>query len=144
MREEHRDWIIQGDDWKLPHRIAAAYLEGVLLDFGGTLAHVNKEGDQVYKKQLLSVVKEFGYKEGLSDFTSVFDDVLRLSHEGAFKTLEAFWSLVVERLDIYGETEALSRKLEELRIHHSPSTYKIFEGTIATLGHLQERDTTWP
>jgi HAD superfamily hydrolase (TIGR01509 family) len=111
----------------------------VLLDFGGTLAHVNEEGNQVYKKQLLSVVREFGFEEGLSDFTSVFDDALRLSHEGAFKTLEEFWSLVVERLGIYGETEDLSRELEERRIHHSPSAYKIFEGAIATLGHLQKR-----
>ncbi len=114
-------------------------LEGVLLDFGGTLAHVSEEGDRMYKKELLSVLRECEYEGDLDAMTSTLDETLRLSHEGAFKTHEEFWSLVVERLGVLGNVEILRRKLEELRKHHAPTIYKLFDGVTATLEYLQKR-----
>jgi HAD superfamily hydrolase (TIGR01509 family) len=114
-------------------------LKGVLIDFGDTLAYVDKDGSRKYTEALLSVLCRFGYQGNLDDLASDFDDAIGNSTKGELKSFQEFWSLLLENLGIHNKSEVLIKELEKTRNRYSTAVFKLHNGALQVLAVLQRK-----
>jgi HAD superfamily hydrolase (TIGR01509 family) len=112
-------------------------LKGVLIDFGDTLAYIDKDGSRKYTEALLPILRKFGYRGNLDDLASGFDDAIGNSTKGEFKSFQEFWSLLLENLGIHDKSEVLIKELEETRTRYSAAVFRLYNGALQVLAVLQ-------
>jgi HAD superfamily hydrolase (TIGR01509 family) len=113
-------------------------LKGVLIDFGETLAFLDKMKNTEYEAALVSVLKKHGYERRLKDLSSVLASIYGNSTKGELKTLHEFWSLTLRKLSIPERPELLD-DLQEVRNSHVGTMCKLYGGVLETLGVLKEK-----
>lgn len=114
-------------------------LKGVLIDFGDTLAYIDKDGSRKYTEALLAILRKFGYQGNLNDLASGFDDVIRNSMKGELKNLQEFWNLLLENLGIYNKLEVLIEELEKVRNRYSTTVFRLYNEALQVLAILQKK-----
>jgi len=60
-------------------------LQGVLVDFGDTLAHVDREGGRRCIEEIASVLGEHGYEKTFDELRTILDDTYVNSTKGEMK-----------------------------------------------------------
>lgn len=113
-------------------------LKGVLIDFGGTLAHVDKNENIKYEETLLSVLRKHGYRPRFEDVDSTLACLYGDSSKGDFRNLREFWMAFLKKLSIPRE-EKLIEDLEGVRSRLLVGVFKLYEGVFPTLSILQEK-----
>lgn len=114
-------------------------LEGVLIDFGDTLAYIDKEGNRKYREAVLSIVSKFGYRGDFEELSLAFDDLIRNSMKGEIKSLQEFWQLLLKNLKINARPTLLIEELENVRSRYSGVVFKLYDGTLQVLEILQKK-----
>jgi putative hydrolase of the HAD superfamily len=114
-------------------------LRGVLLDFGDTLAYIDKDGNARYRRALHSILREHGFHGSLDGFSAAFDHAIRHSMKGELKTLRAFWELLLDQLELHGPSTRLIDELENVRRASSGTVFQLYEGAHDVLQTLQQR-----
>lgn len=114
-------------------------LKGVLIDFGDTLAYIDKEGSRKYTKALLSILHKYGYQGNLDDLSSGFDDAIGNSMKCELKSLQEFWNLLLENLGIHNKLEVLIEELEKVRNCYSAIVFRLYDGATRVLAVLQKK-----
>ena len=109
----------------------------MLIDFGDTLAYIDKEGSMRYKKALFSIQREYGYQGSLESFVSAFDDTIGNSMKGELKNLREFWILLLENLGSHSKPTALIEEMEKIRSRYSTIVFKLHIGAHRVLEVLQ-------
>jgi len=112
--------------------------KGVLIDFGDTLVHVDKEGNRRYEEALLSTVRKYGHQGNLGDLSSILAGAYGNSTKGEVKNLQEFWKLFLTKLGIPEQT-ALLEDLEEVRSNHAVAAFKLYDGVFSILSNLQRK-----
>lgn len=113
-------------------------LKGIAIDFGGTLAYIDKMGNKEYHEALLSMANEFGYQGNLRNLVSVLNDVIWHSMKGEFKNMQEFWKQFAEKLDM-PSSPVLMKNLENVRTRYSSVVFQLCEGALPVLSVLQDR-----
>jgi HAD superfamily hydrolase (TIGR01509 family) len=113
-------------------------LKGILIDFGDTLAHVDKDENTRYEEALLSVLRKHGYRPTFEDVDSTLTDLYGDSSKGGFRNLRQFWTAFLRKLSIR-EQEALIKDFEEVRSRLLVRVFKLYEGVFPTLSILQKK-----
>ncbi len=114
-------------------------LKGVLIDFGDTLACIDKEGSRKYMEALLCIVRKHGYQEGIYDLTSGFDNAIRNSMKGELENLHEFWNLFLGNLGIHDKSEMIIEELEKARNCYSTDVFRLYVGARKILEVLQDK-----
>jgi HAD superfamily hydrolase (TIGR01509 family) len=114
-------------------------LNGVLIDFGGTLAHLDKQQNRNYVNDLLSTVGRNGYQRGVDQVDSALSASLGGSTKGEFASIAEFWKDFLRNLRIDGTSAQCIRELEEVRSHYSGTLFKLYDGASKVLSTLQEQ-----
>jgi HAD superfamily hydrolase (TIGR01509 family) len=114
------------------------HFKGVLIDFGGTLAHIDELENRRYEEALASTLEEYGYKRHLKDLASVLASTYLSSTKGELETPQEFWSLVLRKLGIPVQQD-LTGKLEAVRCSHMSAIWKLYDGVLAVLAILQKK-----
>jgi putative hydrolase of the HAD superfamily len=114
-------------------------LKGILIDFGDTLAYIDKAGNRNYQKDLLSVARTYGYKKNLSHLASVLSKILWLSTNGKPSNIQEFWKLFIDKLHFYQKSAIAIEELEQVRRRHSETVFQLYSGAIAVLGALKQK-----
>lgn len=114
------------------------HFKGVLIDFGGTLAHVDELENRRYEEALVSTLKKYGCELHLRDLTSVLASTYVGSTKGELKTPQEFWSLVLRKLRIPAQPDLMSG-LEAVRNSHVSGIWKLYDGVFAVLPILQKK-----
>ena len=113
-------------------------LKGALIDFGNTLAHLDKEGIRRYREALQLAVGTYGYRRDPHSIASALEHAIGNSMKGELKSLEEFWELFLKRLDIPMQT-ALATDLERVRRRHSATVFKLYDQAIQVLHALRAK-----
>lgn len=112
--------------------------KGVLIDFGNTLAYIDKMGNRKYHEALLPKVRKFGYKGDLKELTRQLDDVIWNSMKGEFTDIRKFWEQFIQNLGI-SIMPAIVDSLENIRSHHSSTIFNLYDGAHSVLADLQSK-----
>lgn len=113
-------------------------IKAVLIDFGGTLAHVYEEGNKAYEESILSVLKEHGYNP-TSDFLEIaLRSAYGISSKGEFKNLSEFWTSFLEKMGL-PVSDTLIKDLEGVRQHFFFNIFRLYEGVLQTLTTLRRK-----
>ncbi len=114
-------------------------LDGVLIDFGDTLAYLDKQENWRYVNDLLSTLGKNGYKREIDQVDSALLASLRGSTKGEFVSIAEFWKDVLRKLRINQTSTQFIRELEEVRSHYSATIFKLYDGASRVLSTLQEQ-----
>jgi putative hydrolase of the HAD superfamily len=114
-------------------------IKAVLIDLGDTLAYIDEEEIDSYRRSLIDVMQRHGYQGSLKAFATEFDHVIRNSMKGEVNNLHEFWRVLVKNLGIQADEELVIGELEDARKIHSPSLFKLFNGSLTVLGYLQKK-----
>ncbi|MDH5483332.1 MAG: HAD-IA family hydrolase [Candidatus Bathyarchaeota archaeon] len=110
-------------------------LKGVLFDFGDTLAYVDRERNNQYRKEVMLVLRKNGYEGSSEKLDEIFDETYWLSSRGDFQSVEEFWESFLRRLGVKGTLSA--DKLEKVRKTYQNSLFKLYDGVFDVLSHLK-------
>ena len=114
-------------------------LKGFLIDFGDTLAYIDKDGSRKYTEALLFILQKHGYRGDSDDLALGFDDAIVNSMKGELKNLQEFWNLLLENLGIYNKSEVLIEELEKVRNRYSTTVFRLYNGALQVLAVLQKK-----
>lgn len=112
--------------------------KGALIDFGGTLAYVDKLENRRYEEALISTLKKNGCKRHLNSVDSALSSIYISSTKGDLNSPKEYWSLMLKRLRIPAHAD-LMIKLEAVRNSHIHSLWRLYDGVTAALSILQEK-----
>lgn len=113
-------------------------LRGVLIDFGYTLAYLNEENVKRYREELVSILRKYGYNKTLNDLIPILDSTYGSTTKGEVKDIYEFWKLLLKNLGI-PERPILIEELIELRKHHVPTRFKLYDKVILVLSTLKKK-----
>ena len=113
-------------------------LDGVLIDFGDTLAYFSEEDFRRYEEALLAIFRRQGYQGSFELMHRIFRELIVGSTSGEIGSLHEFWDLFLEKLGI-NKSGTPIRKLEEVRIRYSAMIFEVYEGTFQVLSTLQKK-----
>lgn len=113
-------------------------LKGVLIDFGYTLAYLDEENVRRYRQDLFSILKKYGYNKTLDDLVLVLDRTYRSSTKGEIKDIREFWVVLLENLGT-PKKPPLIQELTELRKHHMPTRFRLYDKVIQVLSDLKKK-----
>lgn len=113
-------------------------LRGVLIDFGSTLAYLDEAENRKYETTLVLTLNKYEYRRRLEDLDSVLAGIYMSSTKGELKSLQEFWSLVLNKLRIPEDPE-LVEDMENVRIGHVAAMWKLYDGVPSTLLSLQKK-----
>ncbi len=113
-------------------------LKGVLIDFGYTLADLNRENVRKYREELVSILTGYGYNKTVEDLAPILDSLYRSTSTGEVKDLYGFWKLLLTNLSM-PENQNLISELMELRKRHIPTRWRLYEGVIPVLSDLRNK-----
>ena len=114
-------------------------LEGVLIDFGDTLAHINEEGNRKYREAIFSVVNKSGYRGDFEELSLAFDDLIWNSMKGEIESLTEFWLQLLTNLRIEAKPIPLIEELEDVRSRYLGVVFKLYDGSLQVLAVLQKK-----
>lgn len=106
--------------------------KGILIDFGYTLAYLDKEDDLRFREGIASILKRHGYPKTIDDVSTILDDAYGNSFRGEVKDIREFWKLILANLGISEDSE-LIRQLTGLRDSHLDTIFKLYDGVIPIL-----------
>ena len=86
-------------------------LDGVLIDFGDTLAYFNDGGFRSYEDALLRIFRRHGYQGSFELMHRIFRELISGSSSGEFGSLHEFWARFLEKLDMNDLSGKPIRKL---------------------------------
>ncbi|UCE95209.1 MAG: HAD family hydrolase [Candidatus Bathyarchaeota archaeon] len=113
-------------------------LRGVLIDFGYTLAYLDKENIRDYRKELVFILKEYGYTATLDDFVSILDNTYRSISKGEVRDIHGFWKVLLKNLGIL-DRPTLIQELTDLRKNHMPTRFRLYDNVISILSALKKK-----
>ncbi len=113
-------------------------LKGVLIDFGDTLAYIDKERNRKYEGALFSIVKKYGYQKSLDEFRSSLGKTYWNSTKGEIRNFQEFWKVFLKSLGVSSGV-ALTRELEEVRRRDYNSIFKLYERAVLVLSSLKKK-----
>ncbi|UCD96881.1 MAG: HAD-IA family hydrolase [Candidatus Bathyarchaeota archaeon] len=114
-------------------------IKAVLIDLGDTLAYIDEEEIESYRRSLLKVMQKHGYQGSLEGFATEFDHVIRNSMKGEVSNLHEFWGVLVKTLGIQADEGSMFEELEDIRRIHSPGLFKLFNGALTVLTDLLKK-----
>ena len=114
-------------------------LDGVLIDFGDTLAYFNKRGFQRYEEALQRIFRTQGYEGNFEHMHRIFQEMIRGSSSGEFGSLQEFWGTFLEKLGVNDLSGRPIRKLEEARIQYTAKIFELYDGALQVLSTLQDK-----
>ncbi len=112
-------------------------LSGVLIDFGETLAHLDKNANRRYERNLHTLLRKKGYPKELNQVSTALLASLGGSTKGEFLTIHEFWRDFLRNLQIDQMSREFIEELEEVRSHHSATIFKLYDGVPKVLSDLQ-------
>ncbi len=113
-------------------------LEGVLIDFGYTLAYIDKEENGRYRQELVAVLEKHGYAVTLSELSPLLDSAYRSNRAGESKDTLEFWQSFLKRLGV-AENSRVIEEFEKARKHWTPKTIKLYDGAVEALSYLKNK-----
>lgn len=113
-------------------------IKAVLVDFGGTLAHVDEKENKIYKESILSALNKHGHNPTFDDLEAVLGCLYAVSSRGKFKSLDEFWTFFLGKMGIPAHVTLIS-DVEEVRHHFFFKVFELYEGVFQTLSALQRK-----
>jgi len=113
-------------------------LKGVLIDFGQTLAYLDREDDRRFRGELASVLGRYGCRRTSDEISHLLDNAYRGSTKGEVKDLHEFWKLLLKSLGIPERSE-LIQELTELRSRHVATGFKLYGEAVSVLSTLKKK-----
>ena len=111
-------------------------LKGVAIDFGDTLAYIDNTGNSEWHRALFSTMTKFGFQGTLENLVTTWDDIIWHSMKGEFNNMQEFWTQFTKKLNTK-PNPILIENLEAIRINHSSTVFKLYEGALSVLSTLQ-------
>jgi len=115
-------------------------LKGVLIDFGDTLAYVDRKSDVKYREGLLSIMIRRERSVDLNSLALALDPVYGKSSRGEVKDFDEFWRLVLKNLTIAPDPE-LIKELDDFRSHNYASVFSLYPRAVPVLQYLKKKYT---
>jgi HAD superfamily hydrolase (TIGR01509 family) len=113
-------------------------LKGVLIDFGDTLAYLDKIKERKYEAELVSELRKYGYERSLEALSAVLSSIYVNNTKGELKTPQEFWNLALKKLKIPERLELID-SLQLIRSSHEATMWKLYDGVSETLAMLREK-----
>jgi len=115
-----------------------SHLKGVLIDFGGTLAHFDEEDDRRFREEIDSLLADHGHQKTLDKVTEALYDGYRGSTKGEVRDLDEFWTIFLKNLNI-PENPMLVRQLKRMQKDHAATNFQLYDGAISVLSVLRQK-----
>lgn len=112
-------------------------IKGVLIDFGDTLAYVDKGGNKKYVEGLLSILKNHGCQHNVDDFNLRLSDLYYESSKGLISNHERFWESLLTSLDMPVNPRVV-KELEDFREQNYATIFKLCEDVLPVLSGLHQ------
>jgi putative hydrolase of the HAD superfamily len=116
----------------------ALILKGVMIDYGDTLAYVDKEASDKYLQEVVSFIRKHGFSCDPNDVKSVFSALYRKSSKGDMKDLDEFWSIFLKNLGVSQEKKLINGLNEVRRRYYLPAV-RLYDGAFSVLSSLGKR-----
>jgi len=113
-------------------------LRGVLIDFGYTIAYIDKADVEEYDESLFRTLRRYGYHGTLKDFNNILDRTYRNNMKGEAKNVHELWKSLLENTNLALEP-SLIQELTVLRERHLPTRLKLYNNVRAILSILKKR-----
>ena len=113
-------------------------VKGVLIDFGDTLAYVDKRNNKKYVEELLSILKNHGYKHDADDLNLRLSSLYYESSKGLIRSHERFWELLLTSLDMLLDPRVV-KELEAFREQNYATIFTLYEDVLPVLSGLHQK-----
>lgn len=113
-------------------------IKGVLIDFGDTLAYVDKGNNKKYVEGLLSILKNHGCQHNADDLNLCLSGLYHESSKGLIRSHERFWQLLLTSLDMPVDPR-VTNELEDFREQNYATIFKLFEDALPVLSGLHQK-----
>ena len=112
--------------------------KGVLIDFGYTLAYIDKEEDLKYRRELVSVLNQFGHDKSLKEFSPFLDGAYRSNRAGETSNMKEFWSSLLKLMNISADTSMI-QEFEKCRKRQLGRSIKLYDNAYSVLDYLKKK-----
>ena len=75
-------------------------LRGVLIDFGYTIAYIDKADVEEYDESLFRTLRRYGYHGTLKDFNNILDRTYRNNMKGEAKNVHELWKSLLKHTNL--------------------------------------------
>jgi len=113
-------------------------VKGVLIDFGDTLAYVDKRNNKKYVEGLLSILKNHGYQHNVDDLNLRLSGLYYESSKGLIRSHERFWESLLTSLDMPVDPRVVN-ELEDFREQNYATMFKLYEDVLPVLSGLHQK-----
>jgi putative hydrolase of the HAD superfamily len=113
-------------------------LKGILIDFGDTVGYIDHDENGRYERALLSIVRRYGYRKSLGELSSSLGKAYWKSNKGEIRDFQEFWEMFLKDLGV-PKSPAVIENLQQHRIGHYSTIFKLYEGTISVLTILRRK-----
>jgi putative hydrolase of the HAD superfamily len=113
-------------------------VEGVMIDYGDTLAYTDEKANKVHEEKMVSILKKHGYASGWEKLKPIFAELNRTSSRGEITDLHEFYSILLGKLNLPEETILKDQLIEARKRFYVPSI-KLYEGVIPMLARLRKK-----
>jgi len=114
-------------------------IKGVLIDFGDTLAYIDKKEDQRYREEIRSILTKHGCELPFERVSQALDDNYRGSTKGEVKTLQEFWTLFLGKLSVPQKPKLIEKLVEVRRRRYVATTFRLYDAAIEVLHNLKQK-----
>jgi len=113
-------------------------LKGILIDFGDTVGYIDHDENRRYEKALLSIVSRYGYRKSHSELSSSLGKAYWKSNKGEMRDFQEFWEILLRDLGV-PKSPAVMESLQQHRMGHYSTIFKLYKGTISVLTILRRK-----
>jgi len=113
-------------------------VKGVLIDFGDTLAYVDKANNRDFVEGLLAILESHGYQHNVDDLNLRLSGLYYESSKGLIRSHERFWQLLLTSLDMPVDPRVIN-ELEDFREQNYATIFKLYEGVLPVLSGLHQK-----
>ena len=113
-------------------------VKGVLIDFGDTLAYVDKGGNKKYVEGLLSILKNHGCQHNADELNLRLSGLYYESSRGLISSHERFWESLLSSLDMPVNPRVV-KELERFREQNYATIFKLYEDVLPVLSGLHQK-----
>ena len=113
-------------------------VKGVLIDFGDTLAYVDKGENKEYVEGLLSILESHGYQNNADDLNLFLSGLYYESSKGLIRSHGRFWESLLTSLDMPVDSRVIN-ELEAFREQNYATMFKLYEDVLPVLSELHQK-----